>query len=84
LKHFKTWYSFKTNKKDGFFAPDLALRILRLQKFLGLPLSSFRELDRYGEGWVNEELNSQLREEELAGWGLDDEEEEDNDPWKPS
>jgi hypothetical protein len=57
---------------------------LRLQKFLGLPLSSFRELDRYGEGWVNEELNSQLREEELAGWGLDDEEEEDNDPWKSS
>lgn len=68
-------------------APDLALRILKLQKFLGLPLSElqkFHELDRYGGGsnneWVGEELskeNRQLekeeRDEELAG--------EEDDEW---
>jgi hypothetical protein len=87
----KTWYAYKRSKKDGLPATDLAFRILNLQKFLGLPLSEFEELDRYGGGsnneWVEEELsreNQQLRKEEeteeLAGWGLDDEK-TDDDPW---
>jgi hypothetical protein len=50
---------------------------MKLQKALGLPMGQFGELDRYGEDWVNEELNSQLQKEELSGW----EEEEDDDPW---
>jgi hypothetical protein len=73
----KTWYAYKRNKKDGLPAPDLALRIMKLQKALGLPMGQFGELEWYGEDWVNEELNSQLQKEELSGW----EEEEDDDPW---
>lgn len=78
----KTWYAYKRTKKDGFPAPDLALRILKLQKLLGLPLSEFHELDRYGGEWVNEELSGediQLKEEELASGGLDDEKTEQED-----
>jgi hypothetical protein len=54
----KSFYAYKMNRKQGLSAPDLCLRILKLQKLLGLPLSEFPELDRYGEGWVNEELGS--------------------------
>jgi hypothetical protein len=54
----KTWYAYKRNKKDGFEAPDLCLRILKIQKAIGLPLSEFPELDRYGSEWVSEELSS--------------------------
>ncbi len=60
----KTWYSYKRNKKEGLPAPDLAFRILKLQKALGLPLSEFDELD---SEWVNDELTSddlELRREE--------------------
>jgi hypothetical protein len=67
----KTWYAYKRTKKDGLPAPDLAFRILKLQKFLGLPLSEFNELDRYGGGsnseWVNEELSSEFRNGEQEG-----------------
>ena len=84
----KTWYAYKRTRKDGLPAPDLAFRILKLQKFLGLPLSEFNELDRYGGGsnneWVNEELSNediQLKKEELVDWGLDDDEKSDDDPW---
>ena len=31
----KTWYSYKRNKKDGFQAPDLCYRILKIQRALG-------------------------------------------------
>lgn len=63
-------------------------RILRLQKFLGLPLSDFSsELEKYGGDengeWIDQELsneeiqlNMQLRKEEaaeeLADWGIDE------------
>ena len=89
----KSWYAYKRTKKDGLPAPDLAFRILKIQKFLGFPLSVFHELDRYGGGsnneWVEEELSREeqreLRKEEeaeeLAGWGLDDDEKSDDDPW---
>jgi hypothetical protein len=65
----KSWYAYKMTKKEGLSAPDLSLRILKFQKLLGLPLSDFSsELDRYGEEWVNEELNSLAVEEEQNMW----------------
>jgi hypothetical protein len=60
----KSWYAYKRSRKDGFPAPDIGFRILKIQKALGLPLSEFPELD---SEWVNEELSSediQLRKEE--------------------
>lgn len=76
----KTWYAYKRTRKDGLPAPDLCLRILTLQKLLGLPLSDFSsELEKYGGGdvsdgeWIDQELgnddiqlNMQLRREEAA------------------
>src|SRR5215813_13489665 len=45
----KTWRSFKLARKNGSPAPELALRILKLQNGLGLPLADFeQELERYG------------------------------------
>jgi hypothetical protein len=50
-------------------APDLALRINRIQSYLGFPKSEFPELEAYGgTGWVDEELTAEekeLRQEEL-------------------
>jgi len=42
----KSWFGYKRSRKDGFPAPDLALRILKVQKALGLPLSEFPELSQ--------------------------------------
>lgn len=50
----KSWRSYKLYRKDGMPAPDLAMRILKIQYSLGLPLSEFPELD---QSWVEEELN---------------------------
>ena len=65
----KSWYSYKRYKKDGMPAPDLALRINRIQSYLGFPKSEFPELEAYGgTGWVDEELTAEekeLRQEEL-------------------
>lgn len=85
----KTWYSYKKYKKDGVEDSDLALRIIRLQRALGLPEAEFSHLD---PEWVNNELSQQetddqLRREEVedafASQGLvtneDDEEEETED-----
>lgn len=45
----KSWRSFKLARKNGSPAPELALKILRLQNGLGLPLADFeQELERYG------------------------------------
>ena len=45
----KSWRSFKLARKNGSPAPELALRILKLQNGLGLPLADFeQELERYG------------------------------------
>jgi hypothetical protein len=45
----KTWRSFKLSRKNGSPASELALRILKLQNGLGLPLADFeQELERYG------------------------------------
>lgn len=53
----RSWRSYKEYKKeDGFADPALCLQILRLQKWLGLPLAEFPELEVYGEGWVDQEL----------------------------
>ena len=67
-------------------APDLAMRILKIQYSLGLPLSEFPELD---QSWVEQELNRssedpldlQLRKEEEQDAGLVENGEEgfDND-----
>jgi hypothetical protein len=35
----KSFFAYKMNRKQGLSAPDLCLRILKLQKLLGLPLS---------------------------------------------
>ena len=82
----KTWYAYKRTKKDGLPAPDLAFRILKLQKYLGLPLSEFNELDRYGDEWVNEELSGKdIQLKQGAGWALGDDEKseegEGDDGW---
>ena len=67
----KTWYSYKRNKKDGFPAPDLCYRILKIQRALGLPLSQFEELEQYGDSgndWANKQLSAEeqeLRQEEI-------------------
>ena len=69
----KSWYSYKRYKKDGFQAmcAELALRILKLQKILGLPLSSFEELDNID---LDVELNNEIfsgeevSEEQLLEW----------------
>jgi len=67
----KSWYSYKRYKKDDFSSPDLALRILKLQKILGLPLSSFEELDNID---LDVELNNEIfsgeevSEEQLLEW----------------
>jgi hypothetical protein len=49
----KSWRSYKLYRKEGMPAPDLAFRILKIQKSLGLPLSQFDELD---QSWVDQEL----------------------------
>jgi hypothetical protein len=55
----KSWYSYKRYRKDGFPPPDLAFRILYLQRVLGLPLSEFEELERFGGSeWVENELKN--------------------------
>ena len=111
----ETWTSFKRYKKDGEFRPELALRIIKVQRALGFPeIAEFPELERYGgQAWVDNELameeqqsksypedesdqeeedeglskeerqlNQELRKEELtASWGLDDEDEEEQDLW---
>ena len=50
-------------------APDLALRINRIQSYLGFPKSEFHELEAYGgTGWVDEELTAEnTREEQCTG-----------------
>jgi hypothetical protein len=74
----KSWYSYKRYRKDGYPTADLALRINRIQKALGFPMSEFQELNTYGgTEWVGEELSKEdieLKKEELASWGLDDDE----------
>jgi hypothetical protein len=57
----RSWYSFKLNRKYGTPAPELALRILKLQKGLQLPLSDFEsELEGYGGmAWALQELNNE-------------------------
>ena len=42
----KSWFGYKRSRKDGFPAPDLALRILKIQKALSLPLSEYFELSQ--------------------------------------
>jgi hypothetical protein len=66
----KSWFAYMQNKKSGLPAPDLAMRILKLQKFLGLPLSEFNEeLDRYGGSeWVEEEFSLRRLVEEDDEW----------------
>lgn len=59
----KSWYSYKRSRKDGFPATDVAFRILKIEKALGLePLSEFPELD---SDWVEAELKS-VEDIELA------------------
>src|SRR5215469_13380742 len=82
----KSWRSYKLYRKDAMPAPDLAMRILKIQYSLGLPLSEFPELD---QSWVEQELNRssedpldlQLRKEEEQDAGLVENGEEgfDND-----
>ena len=80
----KSWRSYKLYRKDGMPAPDLAMRILKIQYSLGLPLSEFPELD---QSWVEEELNRssedpldlQLRKEEEQDLVENGEEGFDND-----
>jgi hypothetical protein len=56
----KSWRSFKLNRKNGSPSPDLCLRILKLQNGLGLPLSQFEELEKYGGSrWALQELENQ-------------------------
>jgi len=74
----KSWYSYKRSRKDGFPATDVAFRILKIEKALGLePLSEFPELDPQ---WVQEELNTvediQLAREEYIDRSDDFDEEQ--------
>ena len=57
----KSWRSFKLSRKNGSPAPELALRILKLQSGLGLPLSDFgSELEKYrGMQWALAELENE-------------------------
>jgi hypothetical protein len=59
----KSWFSYKRSRKDGFPASDVAFRILKIQKALGLPLSEFPELD---SDWVNQELESESGSGEIS------------------
>jgi hypothetical protein len=86
----RSWRSFKLNRLHGTPAPELALRILKLQAGLGLPLSDFeQELEGYGGmAWALQELENEsssdedeeiilLREEKqamLESLGVDSEE----------
>ena|SRR5215813_7496066 len=56
----KSWFAYRVSRKGGLPAPDLAVRILKLQKGLGLPLSDFPELERYG--------GSDFIKDELSDW----------------
>ena len=59
----KSWRSYKLYRKDGMPAPDLALRILKIQRSLFLPLSQFDEL---GDPiWVEEQLKNEFDEQEV-------------------
>jgi hypothetical protein len=96
----KSWRSLKLNRKNGSPAPELALRILKLQNGLGLPLSQFEELEKYGGSeWALQELENQesagdeeeviLRREErdsmLADLGVDgDSDESEWSDWSGS
>jgi hypothetical protein len=62
----RSWHSFKLNRKYGSPAPELALRILKLQAGLGLPLSDFeQELEGYGGmAWALQELENESSSDE--------------------
>jgi hypothetical protein len=54
----RSWRAFKLNRLHGTPAPELAIRILKLQAGIGLPLSDFtQELESYGGmAWAMKEL----------------------------
>jgi hypothetical protein len=62
----RSWRSFKLNRLHGTPAPELALRILKLQAGLGLPLSDFeQELEGYGGmAWALQELENESSSDE--------------------
>jgi len=72
----KSWRSYKLYRKDGMPAPDLAMRILKIQYSLGLPLSEFLELD---QRWVEGELNRSSDDEQLSPLDLQLRKEEEQD-----
>ena len=57
-------------------APDLAMRILKIQHSMGLPLSEFPELD---SEWVIQELDRSSDDEQLSRLDLQLRKEEEQD-----
>jgi hypothetical protein len=63
----KSWRSLKLYRRDGMPTSDLALRIVKAQHSLGLPLSEFDELDT---NFIHQELDIMDND----GGGLSEEE----------
>ena len=72
----KSWRSYKLYRKDGMPAPDLAMRILKIQHSMGLPLSEFPELD---SEWVIQELDRSSDYEQLSPLDIQLRKEEEQD-----
>ena len=61
----KSWYHYKMLKRQGTYAGDIAFRINKIQRSMGIPLTEFDDVD---PEWVAEELASeseQLTPEEI-------------------
>lgn len=77
LKH--TWDNFSYQKKQGTYRGDLAFRIVKIQRAMGLEESSFPELN---EEWLDHELSLEERKvklEEMEEEDLEPEEEEEDE-----
>lgn len=78
----KTWKSFSSQqRKEGIYRGDLAFRIVKIQRALGIEESVFPELN---QEWVDHELSQEekeLKREEQEESGVEEEEDEDWESW---
>lgn len=58
----KTWYRYKTEKRQGINVRPLAYRIKKIQRSMGITEAQFPELD---EEWAGEQLDMEEGESEL-------------------
>lgn len=81
----KTWKSFNSQQRlEGRYRGDLAYRIIKIQRALGIEESVFPELN---QEWVDYELTleeKQLKKEEIEEgmWEEPEEEEEEDEDWE--